>query len=176
MLVQGGAQVACENDEVTPLGIPDTPSDTGRATPLLSVAVIMLTPLLACGIVIVPPFVNEKSKAGAAGTGATGGTDAAGGTATGGAATTGGVGVTAGETRGAGATEGAGVTAGAEGTGAAGTWAGGQAKRRPRRTPQVLGFVVAFPSAAKAAVETVMLRRPTNSVATSNLMEEVLFV
>jgi hypothetical protein len=148
ILVQVGAQVPCENDDVTPLGIPDTPSDTGRATPLLRAAVIIVAPVLESGIVMVPPFVNEKSKADAAGTGATGGTNAAGGTATGGAGTTEGVGVTAGETGGAGATEGAGMTAGAEGTGVPGTWAGGQANKSPLRKPHGLGVVVVVPSAA----------------------------
>jgi len=65
-----GAQVPCENDDVTPLGNPDADRVTGWAAPLSSPVVIMVTPELARGSVIVPPFAIEKSNAGIRGRGA----------------------------------------------------------------------------------------------------------
>ena len=69
VLKHAGTQVPCENDEVTPLGKPDTDNETDCAAPLISPAVIMFAPELACGSVTGPPFDNEKSNADGAGAG-----------------------------------------------------------------------------------------------------------
>jgi hypothetical protein len=76
MLKHVGAHVACENDDVTPLGSPVTDRTTGRAAPVCSVAVIIVAPEFPCTSVTVPPFVSEKSNGGGVATGpATGGGD-----------------------------------------------------------------------------------------------------
>ena len=87
-----GAQLPWENEEVTPLGNPVADRLTTCAVPLSWVAVIIVTPLLACARVSVPPFASENSNAGGGGAGGvTVGVGVTDGAVTGGATTTGGV-------------------------------------------------------------------------------------